>query len=434
MITPSTITAEKPTHNRFFVGVKMTINPVLLMAILLSTAPSFAATASEPLSLNKALGLTLSEHPELNAYAHQQLAFNGLIEQAGAKTRPEIGISIEDALGSGSLSGLSGAQSTVKITWLLDQEQIQSRIKAAKASSTSIVFAQEIKALDLGALTAKRFIESTTFIARLKLAKLMKQQSQEVLAAINARQQAGKSGSVENKLAQTDVLRRELDIEDLSHELKSSLYRLVSPWQGNAQDYHLVGDLFYIPAIGNVEQQMQKIKQHPMLKMLVNQQRIIQSEIELARIEAKPKWQFSTGVRRYETTDDVGLIAGVSIPWGVDERATGASKALSAKQGELQNQMQAFSQKLDVQLYVLLQEINHSQHVITMLQDKLIPLLEAASLESKQAYELGKLSYMQWNDVRQELFTSKLELLDAYQTIHLQHIEIQRLTGVPLSM
>jgi cobalt-zinc-cadmium efflux system outer membrane protein len=434
MITPSTITDKKPTFNRFFVGIKTTINPVLLMAILLSTAPSFAATASEPLSLNKALGLTLSEHPELNAYAHQQLAFNGLIEQAGAKTRPEIGISIEDALGSGSLSGLSGAQSTVKITWLLEQEQIQSRIKAAKASSTSIVFAQEIKALDLGALTAKRFIESTTFIARLKLAKLMKQQSQEVLAAINARQKAGKSGSVENKLAQTDVLRRELDIEDLSHELKASLYRLVSPWQGNAQDYHLVGDLFYIPAIGNVEQQMQKIKQHPMLKMLVNQQRIIQSEIELARIEAKPKWQFSTGVRRYETTDDVGLIAGVSIPWGVDERATGASKALSAKQGELQNQMQAFSQKLDVQLYVLLQEINHSQHVITMLQDKLIPLLEAASLESKQAYELGKLSYMQWNDVRQELFTSKLELLDAYQTIHLQHIEIQRLTGVPLSM
>jgi cobalt-zinc-cadmium efflux system outer membrane protein len=90
-------------------------------------------------------------------------------------------------------------------------------------------------------------------------------------------------------------------------------------------------------------------------------------------------------------------------------------------------------QKLDAQLYVLLQEMAHSHHVIETIQAEIIPVLETALTEASQAFDIGKLSYNQWSDIRRELLSAQNQLLDAYQSLHLQHIEIQRLTGVSVS-
>ena len=75
----------------------------------------------------------------------------------------------------------------------------------------------------------------------------------------------------------------------------------------------------------------------------------------------------------------------------------------------------------------------HSHHVIETIQAEIIPVLETALTEASQAFDIGKLSYNQWSDIRRELLSAQNQLLDAYQSLHLQHIEIQRLTGVPVS-
>ena len=111
----------------------------------------------------------------------------------------------------------------------------------------------------------------------------------------------------------------------------------------------------------------------------------------------------------------------------------GTMAALRAKQDVLASQQQALMQKLDAQLYVLLQEMAHSHHVIETIQLEIIPVLENALTEAGQAFDIGKLSYNQWSDIRRELLSAQNQLLDAYQSLHLQHIEIQRLTGVPVS-
>ncbi len=187
------------------------------------------------------------------------------------------------------------------------------------------------------------------------------------------------------------------------------------------------------PEIPSVESQLIKLKQVPQIQQFVNEQRIAQSQMELARIEAKPQWQLTAGLRRYEATNDFGLVAGISIPWGNDNSNAGTIAALRAKQDVLATQQQALMQKLDAQLYVLLQEMAHSHHVIETIQAEIIPVLETALTEASQAFDIGKLSYNQWSDIRRELLSAQNQLLDAYQSLHLQHIEIQRLTGVPVS-
>lgn len=405
----------------------------------LATCAVFMASASPaqevpiPLQLSEAIALTMAEHPELRTFVHRQAVLDAQIQQAGVVTRPQIGFLVEDALGTGEYDNLNRAQSTLSIDWVLEQETIDSRVKAAQASATQVDFRREIKALDLAAQTARLFLEALVIQKRFELAKIAEKQSREALAAITQRIEAGKGTETERLQTQAELARRELQVEDIQHELKATRYELVTPWGANEQDYAPTGNLYKIPVVASFNKELQKLQRHPAVQAFANQQRIAESEMELARIEAKPKWEISAGIRRFETTDDYGLVAGISIPWGTDNRSVGKVRALRARQAESQSESQALSRRLNIQLYVLLQEINHSRHIIETLSNRVIPLLEKALVESSQAYEIGQLGYVQWTAVRQDLLASRNELLDAYLAIHLQHIEIQRLTGASLA-
>lgn len=428
---------KKPIGYRFLaVGLVLTTGVVLV-----TSTPSLAnaqiqqqlQSSHQVINLSKAVTMTLQGHPELKALVAEEAVWQGNIEQAGIGERPQIGLMIEDALGTGEHSALKSMQSTLTYSWLLQQGQIDGRINAAKSQASAVQVEQKIKALDLSAIVAKQFIDILIKKERLKLNQLAVSQAQEVVNAIGKRVKAGKSSNVEMRLAQAELVRRNLAVEDLEHELKASHYQLSSLWGKPQAELKLSGNLMLKPEIPSVESQLNKLKQIPQIQQFANEQRIAQSQMELARIEAKPQWQFTAGLRRYETTDDFGLVAGVSIPWGSENRNAGTIAALRAKQDVLASQQQALMQKLDAQLYVLLQEMAHSHHVIETIQLEIIPVLETALTEAGQAFDIGKLSYNQWSDIRRELLSAQNQLLDAYQSLHLQHIEIQRLTGVPVS-
>lgn len=421
---PRKNTKKKPIANRFFV-VFLLFNSVL---------PAFAEETQVSLvTMENAVSMTLENHPELKALLAKEGIWQGNIAQAAIGKRPQIGLMIEDAMGTGDHSALKSMQSTLTYSWFLQQDQINSRVNTAKSQASAVKIEQKIKALDLSAIVAKQFVEILVKQERLKLSKMAVTQAKEVLDAIAKRVKAGKSSNVEMQLAQAELIRRNLAVEDLHHELKASHYQLSSYWGKPTAELKLAGDLLIKPAIPSVESQLAKLKQIPQIQQFMTEQRIAQSQIELARIEAKPQWEFTAGLRRYEASDDFGLVAGVSIPWGSENSNAGTIASLGAKKDVLASQQEALVQKLDAQLYVLLQEMAHSHHVIETVQLEIIPVLEAALAEAGQAFDIGKLSYNQWSDIRRELLSAQNQLLDAYQSLHLQHIEIQRLTGVSLT-
>jgi cobalt-zinc-cadmium efflux system outer membrane protein len=186
--------------------------------------------------------------------------------------------------------------------------------------------------------------------------------------------------------------------------------------------------------LSSLDKELDKLKKSPYITQFATATRIAQSQLELARIEAKSQWQFSAGLRRYEATDDFGLVAGVSVPFGASDRNAGTISTLQAKQDVLEVEQVALMQKLDSQLYVQLQEIAHARHVIDAFEKTIIPTLEVTLKEAVRAFELGQLSYSQWSDIRRDLLNAQSELLNTYESLHLQHFEIQRLTGASISL
>jgi cobalt-zinc-cadmium efflux system outer membrane protein len=419
------ITNKKPIGNRFFIGVFVTFTAF-------SSLGSTENNQVQVLNLKHAISLTINQNPQLEGYIHRDLAQQGRISQARVGERPQVNLMVEDALGTGEYNGLQNMQSSLTFSWLMQQEQIDGRVKAVKSEFEQLQLEKQILALDLAAITAKQFIQILVKEEALKLNQMAVLQAKKVVSAIDERVKIGQSLLLDKRLAQIKLIKQRLVVEDLEHEIKSGKYQLAALWGDVNTTYKLVGDLLALPKISDFKSQLDSLNSTPQLLQLASKKRIAQSHIELAQIEAKPQWQFTTGLRRYESTDDFGLVAGVSIPWGGTDRNAGTVAKLRAEQSVLETQEKALMQQANAQLYVLLQEISHSRHIIQTSQDKIIPTLEAALQEAGEAFEVGKLNYNQWDNIRQALLLAQSELLSAYESLHLQHIEIQRLTGASL--
>ncbi|WP_081181584.1 TolC family protein [Colwellia sp. PAMC 21821] len=394
------------------------------------------------IDLSTAISQTMNMHPELKVFANQADIYQGYVQQAGIQSRPEIGLTIEDAMGTGDHGGFKSAQSTLSISWVLDNSLAKSRVQNAKVQGATVALEREIKALDLAAQTARYFIQVLVNEERLKLAKLSLHQANSSFEAVTQRVKAGKSSLVDKLKSKAEVAKRALVVEDLNHEVDASKYQLLAQWQGQGQaeqykETKIIGSLLSLPNIAlnnsaDVDALFTQIKKLPAISLFATKQRIAQSEIELARIETKPLWKFSTGFRRYETTDDFGLVAGVSIPFGDRSQNQGKINALRATQSELAAESLALVHRLNTQLYVLIEQMKHSQHVIHAVTENLIPVLEQAFIEAEKAYKVGMYSYTEWMNTQQELLNTQSDLIDAYQSAHLNNIEIERLTGASL--
>ena len=429
---------KKPTGNRFFV---VTSQSLLLVLVSFISTMTFAQDATlSAVDLRKAITQTLNLHPELKSFAIQTQMYSGYAQQAGIKSRPQVGFSIEDALGTGEHSGFKSTQSTLSISWLLDGELVQQKVQTAKNYGSTVAIEQEVKALDLAAQTARYFIQVLVNKERLTLAKFSLSQANKSLAAIDKRVKAGKSSIVDKLKASAEVAKRELVVEDLTHEVDASKYQLFAQWMqknsSNANDQQhksidVFGSLLSLPLSNSTDFNalFNKLKQVPSVSLFATKQRIAQSEIELARIETKPLWQFSAGLRRYETTDDFGLVAGISIPFGETNQNQGKIKALTASQNKLETESVALVHKLNSQLYILIEQLKHSHHVIYAVTNNIIPILEQAFNEAEKAYNIGMYSYTDWMNTQQALLNAQSDLITAYQNAQLNNIEIESLTG-----
>lgn len=415
----------KPIVNRFL--------SVKKVAVIGGFIISFSVSAQQTITLNDAIDFTLQQHPDLRSFAHKLEASKGMLEQAGVSSPLTVNIDLEDALGTGAYSGISSMQTTMSISWLLEKDIIDSKIKVAKQNASVPMFEKEVKALDIAAETAKIFITLLSQKEKLVLAKLTRSQSQKLLKEINLRVGVGKSNIIDELRAKADLSKKELVVEDLIHEIEASKAQLASQWVGDT-DFRVDGTLIGIPTISQIEMSYEQLKSNPRIKIFASQQRIAESEIALAKTNQKPAWSVNAGIKRNEALDDFAFTAGISIPLGGENRNRGQIISLQAKKNQSIAESDAWFKRISTQLLLLTHKLKHSRHVIEGLSKETIPTLEQASDKAKNAYIAGSYRFTDLYAIQQELNATQLELIQAYTNIQLFNIELERITGSSISM
>ncbi len=427
-------TTKKPTCNRFFSCLlKLAGLSGAVIYFGLSASLMAAETPRNELTLRQTVELSLQSHPILASYQYRVKSANAQAQQAAIGEKPEINLTLEDALGTGEQTGLDNAQSTLSISWVLQGGLLDQRVKSAQSKADVLEIERDIQRYDVAAQTAHAFLTVLAYQERLVVAKNAQQHAIQILREIQKRVDAGRSPSADKLQAEVNLERRELEVEDIQHELTSAKKVLASQWGSASVDFLRVnGALTLNEQVINYDTLESGINNNPQVRYFLTQQRVIDTEITLVREEVKNRWRFNTGVRRYEATEDYGLIFGVSLPLGKSTRNRHQISALSAEQARYIADARAKEIQLSTQLYVLYEELQHSYHLNNALTQKILPRLERALVETQKAYSLGKYSYREWYALQNEVLDTRMELIDVRLKAHNNLTEIERLTGLNL--
>lgn len=391
------------------------------------------ASGAPSIGLAEALSRTVAENPDLVAFGFQIGAAQGRLQQAGLAPNPELDVTVQDAAGTGPYRSFDRAETTVSLAWILERGVRERIVDAASAGLSIRMVDAEIARLDVAAETARRFLACLAYQGRLANAARGVAFAQETVRLVDARVAAGRSLEAELSRAEAELARAELLHEDYEHELLSAYHRLSAQWGETEPDFAAVdGDVETLPELESFEALLARVDHNPELMRFMSQQRVDEAELELAKARSRPSWKVSAGVRRYETTDDFALVAGLTVPLPIRNRNQGRIAEARAEVARTQAERAASRIHIETTLFELYQELNHNLQLAGRLTADVIPRLEQALEDTRRAYELGRYGYSEWRIVQGELLEANNELLEASIDAHRIVIEIERLTGVQI--
>ena len=262
------------------------------------------------LSLAEALRRAESRHPLFQTYRARLAAADARTQQARLRPAPELNFALEDALGSGALSGLDSAQTTIGFSQLIERGGLRDRrLDARRAKRDGLVTEAEIARLDLRAEVARRFIHVLSDQAQLEIAHQATRLARRTLAEVDRRVDAARAPPAERSRAQVSLARAELEEEHAEHELLSARRHLAAATGVMAPDFGaLVGDLLQLPEVAAFDVLLAQMQSTPDVLLFANQARLRASELRLAQARRSPGVRVGAGLRRVEATDDVGLV------------------------------------------------------------------------------------------------------------------------------
>jgi cobalt-zinc-cadmium efflux system outer membrane protein len=411
---------------------------VACLIVAMNSPPALAQPAGDgalgQIDLPEALSRTLERSPELRTRGFEVTAAEGRLLQSTFRPAPELDIEIENALGTGEFSGLSGTNTTASLGWLFERGTRERIVDAARASVEAGRVEIEIAQLDAAAETARRYIDCLRYQAGYRNAEAGVALAREAVDAVRRRVDASIAREAEIARAEAALVRAELHLDDFSHELLSAYYRLSAQWGDTEPDFQVVaGELSGMPLPEPFESLLARVEQNPDLEAFVSQSRLAEAELNLARARSRPSWAISGGLRRIELADDWALVGGVTVPLRMGNRNQGNIAAMRATLAQVEASEEAARVRIETELFVLYQELNHNIELAAGLATEVAPRFETALADTLRAFELGRSSYLELRAVETELLDVAYEIIDARANAYRLAVEIERLTGESLS-
>lgn len=401
-----------------------------LLSVIIICLSSFNIANAGPLTAATAVEKTLRHSPALQAFPFQQRAIEADALQAGLKPNPVLQAEAENIFGTGNSRFLSGAELTLSLSQLIEMgAKRQQRINVANARLPALQQQYEVQRLDVVAQTLRHFYQALRIDAMLDWNQRRIDKERAALAVIQQRADAGAVGSADVLRMQLRLARSENQQKQLSNERQLAYQKLAANWTGIVDFDGLTGDLTTLPAVPATETLNQAIAQTPAYLQVHALSRLREAQIALAESEAVADITVSGGIRRLEGVNDNALVFSFSMPLQVNNRNQGnIARANAEYQQELQA-MQLTVTQIELALSEIRLAMQNNLKLSQSLQNDLQPVAQALLKSTAEGYELGQYSVLQWVDAQSELFTVERELIEAQTAVHLQMLELERLTG-----
>lgn len=409
----------------------MAIRNLCTLAMAGALCMAVTTARAESVSLEAAVRRALQASPTLRADAAGVQALEHQARLDGLRPAPTVGAELENIGGTGSVSGIRGAEATLRLGQVIElggKQAARTQRAAAVVAEQSQVIVQ--RRLDVAAEATKRYIALVSAQEELALTRRQSTLAQETQEAVQ--QRVSRGVTPEGDLAMTEILvvRAELAREHAEHELVSAQFALASLWgEAGAADVQAQGDLFEVAGLPSFDELAQRLPGAADAAVFARELDRIEAEQALASAAAKPDLALSAGVRRLEALDDQALVFSLSLPFGTAERSAYAVSRSAAERDGVMARREAAMLDARQQLFARYQELRHAQTEYVALTDRMIPAAERGLNLTRAGYEDARYSVLQLTQVQATLLELQRDRLAAAARYHTLLADIERSTA-----
>ncbi|RDZ27394.1 TolC family protein [Lysobacter silvisoli] len=390
-----------------------------------------AAPAPARFTLDDAYARIGQAHPDLRLFAGQRRVLEAQRDAQSQRPPWTLGVAVDNALGSGALSGFKGAEVSLSLASVFERGgKLDARRALAQSNIDALAVERESRRLDLLAEAARRYLAIVAAQQRIELAEFDIGQRKRSVAAARVRLQAGASPESGLLTAQAALARAELDRSRGEQSLLAARQHLAALWGERDPGFaQVAGDAYALPAIQDAAALAALLDRTPELERFVQARRIGEARVRLARSQASADLGWQVGVIRQQDSRDTALLGAVSMPLGQRARAEPEIRGAEAALAVLETEREAKG----LSLYSTLVEAHGRYRVAALevqrLGQDVLPRLRRAEAAADTAYRAGAISYLELAMLQAESVAVRQQRLDAAVDAQLALIELQRLTG-----
>jgi cobalt-zinc-cadmium efflux system outer membrane protein len=383
------------------------------------------------LTLARAIEAALAGNPDLAVTAFDLKAADARITQAGLRINPELSAELEDFAGTDSVRGIDSLQTTLTLSQVIELgDKRAQRTNVASIDRELFGVERQAQQLDVLAEVVRRFIAVVAIQAEVALTQRATALAQDTVTVIAERVRAARSPQAEQSRATIALTRARIEQEQAKSALRGARHALAALWGSYAPAFSEANaDLFELAPSAPFEMLTERLRRNPDFLRFATQARLRDAELRLAQAQARADVNVSLGLRRFEATDDFGLVAGVSVPIRRFNRNQGAIREAEVRVGQVGAETQAALVAAEATLFGLYEELLSAKARSEALRSEAVIQAQAALAQTRDGYERGRFSYLELAAAQEELLDLERASIEAAAEYHRLQAEIERLTG-----
>lgn len=392
-------------------------------------ASALCQTPPAALTHQEAMRRVLEANPELQVFNWRQQVLRGELLSAGQSAGYQLELDAENIRGSSEDLEVTLAMSSV----IELGNKRGARTSVAESRLTLAESERQAAALDLLGRATQRFIGVLSLQEKLKVVGDATELAQESLGLVRQRFERGAAPEAEVLRAEAALAQAQLRQQAMVAQLASNKIALASHWGAPEADFTgVAGKLFHFLHLAGFDDLYRRATAAPGIQTFADEARVRQAEVELAMARSRADIQWRAGIRQFVGADETALVAGFSMPLSAAKRARGEQQSARAERQLVDSRREAALLTLRSSLFDAWQTRQQSVDHVQQLNQRVLPALARAVELTRQSYERGRYSYIEWAGVQQDFLAAKLALIDAATEAHLQQALIEQLTAEPL--
>lgn len=391
-------------------------------ALMAVTFLSAASAHAEVLTLEEAIGQSLSTSPQGEATAATIEGLGAARDAADTGPAPTIEGTVEN-VGTGGFD-----QFQMDATYHQQLERGSKRRARVRLAEGDIGIAQAealIRRLDLAKDVQELYVETQAAALELELTRSRVEIARTLLKEVQRRVDEARDPLFAGTRARTELAEAEVDLELAEHALVAAKARLALLTGTDLSDATVVTDGFLeMPEVAPQGADL--------------------SSIDLAVYEARREradayYRLQEANRSSDPTvfagprltgnGDVSVVAGVSLPLANRDlnRANLARAVAGQRQIEADLAVERHLRRRELALAA--ERVEEARHEAVAIRDKVVPGAERTLKEVRAGYNRGGFTFLDVSTAQTDLHAARARFLDALIEYHTARIELDRLTG-----